>query len=609
MNEIAQALQMLPIPEREDLRTRLLKELQSEIYTRIVNDWETVSLRCLSNACATLADPSSNSLYYEEAGERDNIRDADALRGEILSRLLRLKEFEDNPELQAAEIEMLRGNPAAFFNRWVWMQDPRVAACPRLPFKLYDFQEGVIDFIHARYEAQESALIKKSRDMGLSVISIGYGLWLWLFHEGKVVGYGSRKETLVHRIFDLDSLIERSRYMIRMLPAWLRPSGFNERLHFNYLNVINPENGSQLKGEGGDELGRGGRASLFFADEFSYVKRQEASHQALTGTTECVIFLGTSAGPKTYFFALERRQAMPMARLPWYLDPRKIDHVKDAGDPNAPSAWAKRKLREVGPHAFAREYACDDSLALEDVLIPPDWVWAATQITITPAAGARCVAGMDLAGNTGRDESVLTIMKGGKLILMKFWKSKDLDELAALVVPLCVTNGVDQLNYDRGGLGAAFARSLAKHLAVIRFSIVPIAGNTKPTARRFDDAPKLPNMKRFKNLNTELWYSLRLRFENAFKIHCGLDVDPETAIQIPDDPTLREQLTSREIFENAQGKIQLTPKGESSPDRGDSLSLCEAPARKAKRKSPASAHGGPRNGNGGRSGAGGGGIW
>ena len=201
----------------------------------------------------------------------------------------------------------------------------------------------------------EARGIRKSRDMGLSVIAVGYGLWLWLVKTGVVVSYGSRKEALVHKLNDIDSLLEKARFMLEWLPGWLLPEGWDASRHFNYMNIMNPANRNLLKGEGGKKIGHGGRSTLFFADEFSLVEYQQASHAGITANADAAIYFGTSQGAHTYFSGLESRKAMPFMVLPWYLDPRKLDDPEDAGDPTAPSQWRDKKLRETEAHIFAQQ--------------------------------------------------------------------------------------------------------------------------------------------------------------------------------------------------------------------------------------------------------------
>jgi phage terminase large subunit len=587
-----ESLEALPAKERDAVKAALRREIKAALLDKIAADVEAVSLRCLANACMALSDPEV-SVTYEPRTRLDTFKRSDDIRADLISRFHLLLDCHENPERQDQERAKCKADVQYFFDHYVWMLDPRVEACPRLPFRLFQFQRDVLDFISARYARKESGHIKKSRDMGLSVICIGFGIHLWTFEEGRVANYGSRKEALVHKLWDMDSLLEKARYMIRALPYWLRPSGYTERGHFNYLSILNPENGSYIKGEGGDQLGRGGRSSVFFADEFSHVKRQEASHISLSGTTDCVIYLGTSAGPQTYFYQMEKNAVCPFYLLKWWHDPRKVDRPEDAGDPKIGlwdkttqsyplSEWATKKRIEIGPAGFAREFDCDDSKALDSVVIPADWIWTATQRQL--AAEGRTCAGLDLAGSTGNDEIVLAIRKGPAVLTMRMWEGIEYEELAVEVVALCNEHGADQLAYDAGGIGSSFGGPMAEIADTYTFDVIPVVPNAPATNRRFWDSPEeRMNRHRFANLSAELWWSLRLRFQAAARSFKEPDSEEWRfrAITIPDDSILKQQLAGRERTEDGHGRIKLGKKPNPSPDRADALVLTEMPARRS----------------------------
>ena len=52
-----------------------------------------------------------------------------------------------------------------------------------------------------------------------------FAVWLWLFFPGSTVGLRSRKEILVDRAGDLQSIFEKIRSIVRNLPHYLKPEG------------------------------------------------------------------------------------------------------------------------------------------------------------------------------------------------------------------------------------------------------------------------------------------------------------------------------------------------------------------------------------------------
>ena len=87
--------------------------------------------------------------------------------------------------------------PADFINDWGMTFDPRnaeVSLPTTIPFLLFGRQREFIDYLHRKWRAREDGLAEKSRDMGVSWLCVGFAVWMWLFHSGTVVGFGSRKE-------------------------------------------------------------------------------------------------------------------------------------------------------------------------------------------------------------------------------------------------------------------------------------------------------------------------------------------------------------------------------------------------------------------------------
>ena len=76
-----------------------------------------------------------------------------------------------------------------------------------------------------------------------------------------------RKELLVDRLGDMDSIFEKIRYTVKMLPGFLLPRGFDLNKNCSYMKLLNPETNSSITGEAGDNIGRGGRKLIYFKDE------------------------------------------------------------------------------------------------------------------------------------------------------------------------------------------------------------------------------------------------------------------------------------------------------------------------------------------------------
>jgi len=354
----------------------------------------------------------------DPADEEDDPR----IRALLLARVDYLRDIELADDPQAAREAEYKRCKADFFHwlhHWGWGFDPRLPDAKRIPFVPFRRQIEIVQFILSNRKAKRPCGIKKSRDVGLTVITALLGLWMWLFNPGTVVTYGSLKEQKLHKVGDPDSIFEKIKHGIEGLPHWMLPQGFDPTKHLNVMLFVNPETGAVLKGEVGDNMGRGGRANVFFADEFSECGHQKEKHSSITGSTDFAVYFGTSAGPSTYFYKLEADGQIPFMEFPWYYDPRKVDNPADVGNVTARSKWADEKKAEVRVEIFAQQFACDDKLADPFILIRPEWV-AAAQNWTTSGSGV-VIAGFDVADG-GEDEHVLAIRHGAYVAPLQTWK-------------------------------------------------------------------------------------------------------------------------------------------------------------------------------------------
>ena len=167
--------------------------------------------------------------------------------------------------------------PGEFIMDWMDTYDPRKSPTnndPRLrgdkwmPFVFFKRQMDVIDFFEGCSRDQESGLVEKCRDFGLTWLACAYSVWRWVFIKDDAVGWGSRKETLVDKPGDPDSIFEKLRLLIKRLPACFRPKEYKS----TFMKLLNADNGSIISGESGDNIGRGGRRSLYFLDEAAHLE-------------------------------------------------------------------------------------------------------------------------------------------------------------------------------------------------------------------------------------------------------------------------------------------------------------------------------------------------
>jgi hypothetical protein len=258
---------------------------------------------------------------------------------------------EQNLEKQSYALELCaRGADGCIFfiENFCWTFDPRKNPSD-LPFILYDYQKDYIRWVIEKIDAGEDALTDKSRDMGATYLVLCVFLWYWLFKSNSRFLVGSRKEDLVDgkaESQDDAPLFKKIEYNIDRLPLWLMPRGFRKDVHRTFLNLTNPENGSQISGESANpDFGRGGRYKAILLDEFSFWDYDTEAWRACSQSTPCRLPVSTAApfGKfKRLRFGMDG-EVIAHRTLLWSLHPEKT------------AEWYEREKKRSDPDTFAQE--------------------------------------------------------------------------------------------------------------------------------------------------------------------------------------------------------------------------------------------------------------
>jgi len=459
-----------------------------------------------------------------------------------------------------------------FVSDYVWTYDPRNQNdTPKdLPFILWPKQVEFLEWIKNLESIQDNGVVDKSRDVGVTWLVAAYYVWRWLTVPGWSGAIGSRKADILDRLNDPKSIFWKLEYIIRMLPDWLRPNGFDMRVHRNYARIINPEMRSSITGEAGPEMGRGGRSSFYFLDEFGVMPRAAQVRAAVADNARTVLFASTATGPDTEFYKIVHEENISHFRISWQDDPRKDEK------------WRDNYLRLNGPLITAREVDIDYSGGANDVIIPNDWIRAAIELDFGTDKNVRPIIGFDVA-DSGDNESVIVIRRGPAVVSLESWRGRDPVASAAIVAERAQSTKTSIVRFDSIGVGAGVTGAFSARND-LGFSAVGVNTGIAASTVTYSDAPDRTARQRFLNLKAEIWWNLRLRFWNTWRYVNGeaSDINPEDCISIPNDPKLIAQLSVPRIQTNERGLLKVESKdslrrrGMSSPDRADALVLAFA---------------------------------
>lgn len=204
------------------------------------------------------------------------------------------------------------------------------------------------------------------------------------------------------------------------------------------------------------------------------------------------------------------------------------------GHPN----WDSRVLGQFPPQA-------------PDALVSLTWLeQARTRPTLVDTGRVR--AGIDVAG-PGEDETTLCIVDGGTILALHYWPTPDpRGELVAALAPYRAH--LECVNVDSAGIGYY----LARHLEDLKYPVVDVNVGEKSS-----------DPEKYRNLKAELYWGLRMRFQEG---DVAGPIDDETVTQ----------LAGIRWKTNARGQIEIESKedarkrGVTSPDRAEGLMLAFA---------------------------------
>jgi phage terminase large subunit len=295
-------------------------------------------------------------------------------------RMTALQRLREDPSLiPSVKAFYADDHPAEFIHDWGMTFDPRAAERKlptTMPFLLFPKQDEFIKWLLGCWRNREDGLAEKSRDMGVSWLCVAFATWMWLFQPGIVAGFGSRKEEYVDDLNDPKSLFWKARNFIGLLPVEFQPAGWNPKKHAPFMSLVNPENGSAIVGEAGDNIGRGNRTSIYFKDESAFYEHPDTIDAALSQTSNCKIDVSTPNGEGNPFARKRRAAKVRLFTFHWKQDPRKGQE------------WYDKQKRDLDEVVLAQEVEISYSASVANAYVPSAYVVQA--MSVGPGGCAAC---------------------------------------------------------------------------------------------------------------------------------------------------------------------------------------------------------------------------
>jgi len=518
-------------------------------------------------------------------------------------RMRQLAALRKDPALVAGAKAYYSTRPAEWIQHWVDTFDPRRTDNKWIPFTFFKRQEELVRFLHECRNDSESGLIEKCRDAGATWVCCAYSVWSWLFIPNDAIGWGSRKSDLVDKLGDADSIFEKMRLVINRLPPEFLPAGFNPRMHATYMKIINPETGASISGEAGDNIGRGGRSSIYFKDEAAWYERPEKIEAALGDNTNVQIDISSVNGLGNVFHR-RREQGVdwfPNADLP---AKRTRVFVFDWSDhPAKTQQWyddrKEKAEREGMQHVFAQEVDRNYSAAVSNTIIAQEWIVAAVDAHIKiPYLAAeppinKWMAGLDVA-DEGNDRNALALRQWIIVRSVEEWGERDPGVSTRRAIAACRDHRPLKVQYDCVGVGAAVKAEYNRlvdegNIDKRQIEFIPWNAGAKVINGYDriipDDELSPTNREMFYNFKAQAWWSLRTKFYKTFRaIKDGIVYPADELISLDSTMPLLQQLIkelaqpTRADSSTLQMVVQKKPSGTKSPNLADAVVQCMFPA-------------------------------
>lgn len=520
-----------------------------------------------------------------------------------------LNELENDPEALASAKAYYSTHRKEFIMHWMDTYDPRKIGLKWVPFVFFMRQGEFIDFLEELRHDQESGLVEKCRDAGATWLACGYSVASWLFIQNDAIGWGSRKEILVDKLGDPDSIFEKMRLIIRRLPSIWHPKGLKAKEHLTFMKCVNPENGAIIAGEAGDNIGRGGRKAMYFKDESAHYERPEKVEAALGDNTRVQVDISSVNGLGNAFH--RRREA----GIDWFPG-REIAagytrvFVIDWRDhPEKTQEWYDTRRskfeREGMLHLFAQEVDRNYSAALSNTIIPYDYIVAAVDAHLrlpllmrTPQTIPNVwTGGLDVADG-GIDRNAFAKRQWIILRHVEEWGERDPGTTTRRGLMGAREHRGIRVMYDAIGVGAGVKSEYNRIIIDEKFEwngkfVAWNAGAAvlEPFNRVIPDDPEsLLNKDYFHNIKAQAWWSLYVRFYKTWRCIQALeagapmpDYKADELISIDGTIPLLEQLKKelaqpvRTQSSRLQMIVDKQPDGMKSPNLADAVVMAYFP--------------------------------
>ena len=302
---------------------------------------------------------------------------------------------EDSADLRAALYRHCQVDPRFWLANFAWTRAPRatrIHGTNRIPFLLWDYAVRAIDLFLGRGqdsppdgEILRNVAVRKSREMGGTIVPALLVIWDWQFNRGADYGFVSRVERNVDngKSTGGGSIFSYIRWAIRQQPRWLRPTPWvakkRDRFADAFLELVNPDLGNVIIGSSTtSDAMRGDRYRRGIVDEANSIRGLPDLLESLEDVGPLWL-VSSVKGRVTGFARLCHgelgaevhdyghhigQRGWVISRWHYSMRPDRRPGT-EAGD-----RWRAAKMAAMSPSSWAQEHEIDDMASV------PGRIWA-----------------------------------------------------------------------------------------------------------------------------------------------------------------------------------------------------------------------------------------
>jgi len=212
-----------------------------------------------------------------------------------------------------------------------------------VPFALYDFQEDII----RTYHENRKAVILTARQMGKTITTAAYFLWVILFNSDKNVAILANKAAMAREI------LSRIKFSYENLPFWIQQGV----VEWNKGSIQLDNNSKIFTAATSPNAIRGQSCTHVYVDEIAFIPNNIAEEfmtsvfPVLSSGKETKIFISSTPKGMNMFYKIwveanaGRNGFIPLS-IPW------------SAHPDRNQAWYDEQVKNLGPVKSAQEIDC-----------------------------------------------------------------------------------------------------------------------------------------------------------------------------------------------------------------------------------------------------------